>query len=51
MAEIAIRLFDEVVIVIKLEMFVEPLIGTVIPSFYFTVMSRILRLDTLMLNL
>ena len=48
--EIAPHLFDEIVIGIELEMFVESFIVIAMASFYLAIVSRCSRLDTLMLN-
>ena len=48
--EIAFHLFDEIVIGIKLEMFVESFIVIAMASFYLAIVSRCSRFNTLMLN-
>ena len=48
--EIALHLFDEIVIGIKLEMFVESFIVIAMASFYLAIVSRCSRFNTLMLN-
>ena len=48
--EIALHLFDEIVIGIELEMFVESFIVIAMASFYLAIVSRCSRFDTLMLN-
>ena len=48
--EIALHLFDEIVIGIELVMFVESFIVIAMASFYLAIMSRCSRFNTLMLN-